>query len=142
MEILRRKSEANRLRSNRIPLVFAATLLAGGCTIDSYLNDPTDVQCDGRRTLSELSGDGVATFIVHGKGKNNGVITVRKEDGAVSLHADGIMSGPAAELDEDGYTIPVALRNGPELSAFVAGGAWIIDVRNKSVVIQGSCDGI
>jgi len=35
-----------------------------GCTVDSYLTDTSAVECDGKRTKTDLPDDGHATFIV------------------------------------------------------------------------------
>jgi hypothetical protein len=129
--------------------VLAATALSavalGGCSIniDSYLTDPSNVQCDGRRTEADLSGDGLATFIVHGK-DNDAVATVkvRRSGSDASVNVSGDITGPAQQLEADGFTAPTPIVDGSELSAFGAGGAWVIDVRKDTVVIQGDCDGM
>lgn len=129
--------------------IIVANLLAvsafSACSvgIDSYLNDPSDVQCDGKRTRSELSGDGRAIFTVHGKENGDvATVTVRREDDQVSVGVEGDVTGPPQQLEADGFTKPTPIVEGSELSAFGAGGSWIIDAREDSVVIQGSCDGM
>lgn len=114
-----------------------------GCSIDSYYNDPSNVQCDEKRTRTELASDGVATFIVHGKHEGKvATVTVRREDNMVSVKVGGDITGPPMQVEEDGFSKPTPIVEGPELSAFGAGGAWIIDARKDSVVIQGTCDGM
>lgn len=112
-----------------------------GCSIDSYLTDASDVQCDGKRTLAELEGDGMATFIVHGKDDAVATVQVRRNAAMVSVGVVGDITGPPQRLNEDGFTIPAPIVEGAELSAFAAGAAWVIDARKDSIVIQGSCRG-
>lgn len=134
----------NTLRSRNALAATTLTVLAlGGCSIDSYLSDASDVQCDGRRTMSNLEGDGTATFIVHGTEKEDvATITVRRMNDEVSVAVTGKATGPPQQLEPDGFTAPTPIVDGAELSAFGAGGAWIIDARKDSVVIQGSCTGL
>ena len=47
-----------------------------------------------------------------------------------------------SDLEGDGYTKSTPLVDGAELSTFGAGGAWVIDARENSVVIQGTCEGL
>ena len=126
--------------------IIAASLTAAaltGCSIDSYLTDPSNVQCDGRRTISDLQGDGMATFIVHGKSENDvATVKVRRSRDLASVAVSGEVTGPPQELGADGFTYPTPVVNGAELSTFGAGGVWIIDVRKDTVVIQGSCEGM
>jgi hypothetical protein len=100
------------------------------------------VQCDGTRTEVDLSGNGMATFIVHGKHKGDvATVQVRRSEKDASVRVSGDVTGPPQQLEADGFTAPTPIVKGAELSAFGAGGDWIIDVRRDSVVIQGSCDG-
>jgi hypothetical protein len=93
--------------------------------------------------MTELSGDGMATFVVHGTKKGDiAAIAVRRADNSVSVGVTGKITGPPQQLEADGFTAPTPIVDGPELSAFGAGGAWIIDARKDSIVIQGSCDGM
>lgn len=131
-------------RQKRNAMVAAALSVAAltNCAIDSYMTDPSAVHCDGRRTKVDLTGNGAATFILHGK-QNSQVATVkvrRNEEGA-SVAVSGDVTGPPQQLQPDGFTSPTPVVSGAELSTFGAGGAWVIDVRNDSVVIQGSCEG-
>ncbi len=137
MEILRYK------RSTAIVTAALSAAALTGCSIDSYLTDPSNVQCNGKRTTADLEGNGMATFIVHG-GEDGDVATVkvrRSEEGA-SVAVSGDVTGPPQQLESDGFTKPTPVVDGAELSTFGAGGAWVIDVRNDSVVIQGTCDGM
>ena len=135
--------ERLRPRSHNTLLVVAlsATALAG-CSIDSYLTNPSDVQCDGNRTKTDLEGNGMTTFIVHGEDDSVATVKVRRNNKGVSVGVTGNVTGTPQQLEADGFTAPIPLVNGAELSAFGAGGAWIIDAREDSVVIQGSCDGM
>lgn len=110
--------------------------------IDSYLTDPSNVQCDDKRTKSDLEGDGTSSFIVHGDKDKIATVTVRRKDDAVSVAVTGDVTGPPQDLESDGYTEPTPIVEGSELTAFGAGGAWVIDVRKDSVVIQGTCEGM
>lgn len=135
-----------RLRFKKHKALVVAALSATalvGCSVDSYLNDASNVQCDGKRTKTDLEGNGVATFIVHGKEDGDiATVSVRRNDERVSVSVNGDVTGPPQQLEADGYTAPTPVVDGAELTAFGAGGAWIIDARNDSVVIQGSCDGM
>ncbi|HSH55234.1 MAG TPA: hypothetical protein VK983_00250 [Candidatus Limnocylindrales bacterium] len=133
---------SNRRRNALIATALSVAALSG-CSVDSYLNDPSSVQCDGRRTKADLEGNGMATFIVHGT-EEFGVATVqvRRTDEGVSVGVTGDVTGPPQQLEADGFTAPVPIVEGAELSAFGAGGAWVIDAREDSVVIQGTCDGM
>ncbi len=121
---------------------LSVTALAG-CSIDSYHNDASNVQCDGKRTKTNLQGNGMATFIVHGEDDSIATVQVRRSEQGVSVGVTGDISGrPPQVLEADGFTVPIPQVNGPELSTYGAGGAWIIDARDDSIVIQGSCDGL
>jgi hypothetical protein len=121
---------------------LSATALAG-CSVDSYLTNPSNVHCDGKRTKTELQGNGTATFIVHGKEDADvATVKVRRSNEGISVGVSGDVTGPPQQLEADGFTAPTPIVDGAELSAFGAGGAWIIDARNDGVVIQGSCDGM
>lgn len=117
-----------------------------GCTIhiDSYLTDPSGVQCDGARTKTDLPDRGLATFIVHGETEDDiATITVRQNNQGVSVRVTGDVTGPPQVLADDGFTHPTSIVDGPELNTLGAGGAWIIDARSDgTVVIQGNCDGM
>ncbi len=129
-------------------LLFAPTILAGvalsACAVDSYLTDTTNVQCDSRRTRSELYGDGNAIFIVHGKKPSDqAVITVNRKDDLARVKIENDTSASPRTPDEEsvfGEAIPIA--EGPETHVIAGGGDWIIDVRATGVVIEGTCDGI
>ena len=129
-------------KSTALAAAALSALALSGC--DSYLLDTSDVQCDGKRTMQDLEGNGMATFIVHGKNKGDvATVKVRRNDEGASVMTTGNIAGtPPQVLGEDGFTKPLPIVEGSELSAFGAGGAWVIDVRNDSVVIQGSCDGM
>lgn len=130
-------------RRNVLAIAALSAVALVGCSVDSYLTDPSNVQCDGKRTKTDLEGDGMATFVVHGKEDGDvATVSVRRNDDKVSVGVSGDVTGPPQQLEEDGYTAPTPIVDGAELSAFGAGGAWIIDARNDSVVIQGSCDGM
>ena len=132
----------NRKRNALLATALSAVALTS-CSIDSYLTDPSNVQCDGKRTEVDLSGNGMATFIVHGKQKDEvATVRVRRNGNEASVGVTGDVTGPPQQLEADGFTKPTPIVNGPELSAFGAGGAWVIDVRKDMVVIQGSCDGM
>ncbi|MBC7764153.1 hypothetical protein H7Y29_00390 [Microbacteriaceae bacterium] len=127
--------------------LITANLLAvsafSACSIDSYLRDPSNVQCDGKRTMSDLSGNGNAIFIVHGKDKSDvATITVKRDDGEVSVKVTGEVTGPPQQLERDGFTTATPILDGAELGTFGGGGAWVIDAREDSIVIQGTCDGM
>jgi hypothetical protein len=121
----------------------AALLTACSFSVDSYLTDASNVQCDGRRTEVDLSDDGMATFIVHGLHKRIATVKVRRSQGNASVAVSGDVAGspPQLSAQADGFTTPVPVVNGAELSAYAAGGSWAIDVSQANVVIQGSCDG-
>ncbi len=135
-----------RLVSRRRNVLAIAALSATalvGCSVDSYLTDPSNVQCDSKRTKTDLKGDGMATFIVHGKEKGDvATVKVRRTGEDASVGVTGDVTGPPQQLEADGFTAPTPIVDGPELSVFGAGGAWVIDVRKDSVVIQGTCDGM
>ena len=149
-DILKRMERMHRKR----PSIYLASAVASaaltGCSIwvDSYLTNPADVHCDGQRTKVDLEGDGVATFVVHGAehgdgdGKDVATVKVRRSGDEVSVMTSGDTSGPPQQVEADGFTAPTPLVEGAELSTFGAGGAWVIDVRPDSVVIQGTCDGM
>ncbi len=135
----------NRLKFKNRDALLAVTLSATalvGCSIDSYLTDASDVQCDGKRTKADLKVNGMATFIVRGEDESNATVQVRRSEEGVSVGVTGDVTGPPQQLEDNGFTKPTPLVDGAELSAFGAGGAWVIDVREDSVVIQGSCDGM
>lgn len=134
-----------RTRVRRNPMIGAVLSLAAitGCTIDSYHTDPSNVQCDGKRTKVDLAAEGMATFIVHGEQEDSvATVKVRRNPYGASVQVTGDVSGPPQQLEEDGYTAPVPVIDGSEISTFGAGGAWVIDVREDSVVIQGTCEGM
>lgn len=130
-------------RRNVLAIFALSTIALAGCSIDSYLTDPSNVQCDGKRTRTDLEGNGMATFIVHGKEDGDvATVSVRRNNDSVSVSVSGDVTGPPQQLEADRYTAPIPIVDGAELSAFGASGAWVIDVRNDSVVIQGTCDGM
>ncbi len=131
---------AHKKRNSILALALSASAIAG-CSIDSYLTDPSNVQCDGKRTEVDLSTNGLATFIVHGKQNADvAVVKVRRNAAGASLAVSGEVTGPPQQREADGFTKPTPVVDGAELSTFGAGGAWVIDVRDSTVVIQGSCD--
>lgn len=137
MEILTPK------RRNVLAIAALSAAALTGCSVDSYLTDASNVHCDGKRTKTDLEGNGMATFVVHGKQEGDvATVKVRRNNEGVSVGVAGDVTGPPQQLEDDGYTAPTPIVDGAELSAFGAGGAWVIDVRNDSVVIQGSCDGM
>ncbi len=133
-------------RSRNILTIAAlsATALVS-CSVDSYLTDPSNVHCDGKRTKTELDGDGIAEFIVHGNEDDKAAnVNVRLTDDGVSVRVSGDVTGPPQQLGKDGYTEPVPAVKGPELSTFGAGGVWTVDVSPKdgTVSVRGTCDGM
>ena len=133
------------LRSGRtaLALIGLSTAALAGCSIESYHNDASDVHCNGERTIANLGDSGMASFIVHGERDGEvATVKVRRIDDEVSVSVSGEPTGPPQLVEEDGFTTPTPIVEGPELNAFAAGGAWIIDVRESSAVIQGSCDGL
>lgn len=133
---------APRNRNFAAIAALTATALVG-CSIESYSNDTSNVQCDGKRTISPLNSNGMATFIVHGQKDNDvAIIRVRRTDEGVSVGVSGDVTGPPQRLEADGFTTPTPIVEGSELGTFGAGGAWIIDARPDGVVIQGSCNGM
>ena len=130
-------------RRTSVAAAALSALAMAGCSVDSYLNDPSNVQCDGKRTKADLEGSGMATFIVHGKEDGDvATVKVRRSDERASVGVTGDVTGPPQQLEADGFTAPTPIVEGAELSTFGAGGAWVIDVRDDSVVIQGSCEGM
>lgn len=137
MEILKPR------RRNALAIFALSSVALAGCSIDIYSTDPSDVQCDGRRTKTDLEGNGMATFIVHGTEEDDiATVSVRRDEDMVSVSVSGDVTGPPQQLEEDGYTTPIPIVDGAELSAFGAGGAWVIDARDDIIVIQGSCNGM
>ena len=126
--------------------ILAAAVALGalaGCSVDSYLTDPSNAQCDGRRTKADLAVNGIATFIVHGKQESDvATVRVRRSEQNASVATSGDVTGPPQQLEADGFTAPTPVGDGVQLSAFGASGAWVIDVREGSVVIQGTCAGM
>ena len=130
-------------RRNAVVAAALSVAALAGCSVDSYLADPSNVHCDGKRTKTDLKNNGLATFIVHGTHEGEvATVKVRREDNQVSVAVSGDVTGPPQQLEADGYTKPTPIVNGAELSAFGAGGAWEIDVHPDNIVIQGSCSGI
>lgn len=137
MEVLRYR------KSTSLVAAAVSTLALSSCSVDSYHTDASAVHCDGERTKAELEDDGVATFIVHGEKDRIATVTVRREDDFASVKVEGDIEGrPPQEIAADGFSEPVEIVSGSELSTFGGGGAWLIDVRKDSVVIQGNCDGM
>jgi len=132
----------NKRRIAVVVAALSATALAS-CSVDSYLTNASNVHCDGKRTKVDLAVDGLATFIVHGNDEGDvATVKVRRSEDRASVAVSGEVTGPPQQLEADGFTTPTAVVNGAELSAFGAGGVWVIDVREDSVVIQGTCDGM
>lgn len=130
-------------RRNAIVVAALSAAALTGCSIDSYLTDPSNVHCDGKRTKVDLEVNGMATFVIHGKQDVEvATVKVRRSEEGASVGVSGDVSGPPPQLEADGFTTPAPVVDGAELSVFGAGGAWVIDVRKDSVVIQGSCDGM
>lgn len=140
IDFMERLSKRSVIAANLLAL-SALNACSGG--IDSYHTDPSDVHCDDGRTKVDLIGDGSTKFIVHGE-KDTGpaVITIRRRDNQVSVKSEGNVTGPPQTVDAHGYTPPAPIEEGAELAAFGANAAWIIDVQEESVVIQGSCEGM
>ncbi len=114
-----------------------------GCSRDSYLTDPSNVQCDSKPTKVDLAVNGMTTFIVHGKQESDvATVKVRRSKEGANVGVSGDVTGPPQQLEADGFTAATPVADGAELSTFGAGGAWVIDVRQDSVVIQGTCDGM
>lgn len=109
-----------------------AALALPGCrvSIDSYLTDASGVQCDGRRTITDLRVGGVALFVVHGIDRGEeATVEVSRADTTVSVAVDDKPAGLPRPYVADGA----------ELHVNAADGTWLIDVREDTVVIQGSC---
>ena len=139
-ECMERFPKKSLIASN---LLAVSALTACAFEIDSYHTDPSDVRCDDGRTKVELDGNGRVTFMAHGeKNKDPVVITVRRENDQVSVRAEGNITGPPQAVEQDGFSSPTPLVDGAELSTFGAGGAWVIDAREESVVIEGTCEGM
>lgn len=134
-----------RYRTAAVAAALSTTALAG-CTvnIESYLTDASDVQCDGKRTKADLPEGGTTVFIVHGSEAGRiATVHIKRDLQGASVKVEGdTEDAPETVLAPDGYTEPVPVTEGTELSAFGAGGAWVIDVRESDVVIQGSCGGL
>src|SRR5579872_1384593 len=134
------------LRQRKPAAILAAALTAtalSGCTVESYLTDNSNVQCDGNQTEAPLNGNGNVAFIVHGENKKDvATVNVRRDSRGVSLNVTGSVTGPPQQLEPDGYTKPVPIESTTQLSAFGADGAWIINVSKTDVIIQGSCQGM
>ena len=132
-----------RYRTAAVAATLSAAALTG-CTIDSYLTDASDVQCDGKRTKADLPEGGTTVFIVHGSEAGRiATMHIKRDQQGASVKVEGDSEGALeVALAPDGYTEPVPVTEGTELSAFGAGGAWVIDVRETDVVIQGSCGGL
>lgn len=133
-----------RLHSYKRNAILAATLSATaltGCSIDSYLNDTTNVRCDGKRTKTDLAEGSVATFVVRGEDDSVATVQVRRTPEGVSSGVSEGGSQTAQELATDDFTEPIPTAQGAELTALGAGVMWVVDVRadEDSVVIQGSC---
>lgn len=129
----------------RTALVLAAlsAVALANYSGEGYLSDPSNVQCDNKRTKTELGDDGTAAFIVHGEQEGDiATVQVKRKDNGVSVSVSGDITGPPQQLGANGYTAPTPLADGAELSAFGAGGTWTIDAQNDGVVIYGSCDGM
>lgn len=130
-------------RRNTLATAALSALALAGCSINSYLTDPSAVKCDGKRTMADLKGDGMATFIVHGKHKDElATVKVRRIGNKASVGVTGDITGPHQQLEADGFTTPTPISNGAEISTYAANGAWVIDVSKDTVVIQGNCDGM
>lgn len=134
----------NRLVDVAISVIALGGAVAlGGCSIDSYSNDAADVQCDGKRTMADLTAGGTTAFIVHGDDEGEvATLRLRRDETHASVAIAGQLADPLERLDEDGFNPPVSIVEGPELDVLAAGGAWIIDIRDRSAVIEGSCDGL
>lgn len=85
----------------------------------------------------------MTTFIIHGSEEGDvATVQVRRDERGASVAVSGDVTGPPQQLEADGFTPPTPVVDGAELSAFGAGGAWVIDVREDRVVIQGTCEGM
>lgn len=135
-----------RLPDRRRTAIVKAALFAvalAGCSSDGYSTDPSNVQCDGRRTMVDLEAGDTATFLVHGSQEGDvATVKVRRGEDDASVAVTGDVTGPPQQVGPDGFTPPIRIVEGAELSTFGAGGAWVIDVREDSVVIQGTCAGM
>jgi hypothetical protein len=121
-----------------------STAALAGCSmeVDSYLNNPAGVECDGNRTKVDLVGDGTVTFIVHGKEQEDvAAIQIRRKDNSVSERVNNDLMQPEQPATE-GYSESTPVVNGPELYALAAKVGWVINVNKDSVIIQGSCDSL
>lgn len=137
MEIL------NNKRRNALTAVTLSALALAGCSGDKSLTDPSDVHCDNNRTQVSFEDQGITSFTVHGAEDDTvAVIEVRRQSNTVSTRVTGDVTGPPQQLEVDGFTKPTSIVDGPELSVFGVGGAWILDASQDSLSIQGSCDGL
>lgn len=135
------RQDLERLNSYLVGAISALAL--SSCSEGGYNTDPSSVQCDVKRTIADLPEDGMTTFVVHGNERGEvGIVQVRRSDESVSVATESEIAGPPQQLELDGFTEPVPIEEGPELSAFAAGVAWVIDARRDTVVIHGTCNEI
>ncbi len=130
-------------RRNILTITALSATALTGCSVGGYLTNPSNVHCDNKRTVADLKGDGVATFTVHGKERDDvATIRVRRTNAEVSVGVSGDVTGPPQQLEADGFTAPAPIVDGPESAVFGAGGVWVVDARSDSVVVWGTCDGM
>jgi hypothetical protein len=121
---------------------FLSTVALTGCNINDLEATP-EVQCDGKEVTADFSNQDRATFVVHGKNRGDvAAVQVLKSSAGVSVAVEGTIIEPPHELEMDDFTEPVPLMEGSEVSTFAAGEVWVIDAREDTVVVQGTCDGM
>lgn len=144
------KRRINKYIAAAMSAIALTSCASGGESAEPpvYLNDPTNVRCDGLETRTFMPVDGTSMFIVHGDQDQPSypaditVVKVRREDGMASVGVVGNVTGPPQVLEANGMTTPTEVIDGPELVTFGAKGVWTIDVSRDDVIISGSCDGL
>lgn len=127
---------------NKLAASAAIGMLAlGGCTIDSYLNDSNNVQCDGLRTKEHFS-DGLrrVSFLIH---QENDVVS------KINVYREGdfydIDTVPLKNVNSDEITLlsdsDNSGKSNPDFTISIGKAIWSVDVRmyEPAVVIQGNC---
>jgi hypothetical protein len=122
-------------------LVASGALLTPSCSIDSYNNDTTAVQCDDGRTIADLNPNGgVAIFTVHNLESDLATIAVRRNQDEVFIRTyDQFVDGEVRGGDEN-FGEPIPYVEGTEGFVVALGVPWQIDVREEDVVISGACN--
>ena len=122
-------------------LITAGTLSITGCSIDSYLNDQGDVQCDGKRTKADFEDDlDSVSFVVHEDDDVAYDVKISRSEPGYNM----VVSLPASESGAgDGFiedSTPSGKGN-PDFSFVTDGATWVVDVRpdEPSVVVSGNC---